>query len=109
MSDNEPNTEALADRVPLDRLVGGESLAFNVNSHVRVKLNDLGREIYMQYYDRWGIETGPPKEEGDGYSRFQLHELMSIFGEHMGVGFSVPFETTVLLEGDHLFAPSSND
>lgn len=72
-------------------------IRFNVNHKVRVKLNAWGRDIYMEHFDRYGVETGPPSEAADGWSEFQLWCLMEIFGPHMTIGMKVPFETEIEL------------
>ena len=68
----------------------------NMNSIVRVRLNDLGKEIYYHRYDdcnEWLKSRGAPQigcdfpdvDEG-GFSEFQLWDFMSIFGPHIGMG-----------------------
>jgi hypothetical protein len=82
---------------------------FNINDYVRVKLTDYGRYIHMrQFYENYsGVHTlgekqsikySPPKEDREGYSRWQLWNLMSTFGEYMGLGFENLFETSIEFE-----------
>lgn len=75
----------------------GSPIRFNVNHKVRVKLNDWGRDIFMEHFDRYGIECGPPAEDAEGWSEHQLWCLMEIFGPHMTIGMKVPFETEIEL------------
>lgn len=78
-----------------------DKLLFNVNSYVRVKLNDVGRKIHKDRHDR--IFEGrsepfpytPPKEDGEGWSKWQLWQLMAIFGPHINWACVPPFETTI--------------
>lgn len=72
-------------------------IRFNVNHNVRVKLNDWGRSIYMEHFDRYGVECGPPDEDSEGWSKHQLWVLMEIFGPAMTIGMKVPFETEIEL------------
>ena len=63
----------------------------NVNSIIKVKLNDYGREILCHQHDelnRWIINRGGepldmrfPETDEHGYSSFQLHDFMYTFGK----------------------------
>lgn len=83
-----------------------ETIEFNVNHYVWVKLTDLGREIHREKYQILFMEiTGgarfaytPPEEDSGGWSRWQMHDLMATFGEHMHMGSPLPFETGIRLE-----------
>lgn len=78
---------------------------FNVNDVVRVKLNDHGRAIAKARTDslsafivaRGGqpFEHRSKPEDADGWSEWQAWELMQVFGEHVGMGMDMPFETTI--------------
>jgi len=77
---------------------------FNINNYVRVKLTPSGKDIHKQYYEsirnmRTNYTYEPPKEDTKGFSRFQLWELMSLFGEHIYMGMrEQPFETTIYFD-----------
>ncbi len=78
---------------------------FNINEWVRVKLTDRGREILQRNFhevtERMPIHArmrrvfSPPKEDAEGWSEWQLHNLMETFGEHSGLGMVVPFHTEI--------------
>lgn len=70
----------------------------NVNNYVKAKLTQRGKEIYEQHYSRFGNSKIELKTDKDGYSSFQMHTFMNIFGEHMLLGYEVPFETEVFIE-----------
>lgn len=80
-------------------------MKFNINFYVRVKLTDEGRRIHRENWDKLfslkpGFEYRPPKEDEDGWSKFQLWELMREFGESVGCGMECPFDTEIdILEG----------
>lgn len=64
----------------------------NLNEVVKVKLTDLGKDIYYHQFDelnrRYGrIVCKPlfPKEDADGYTEFQLWNFVEIYGEHIGM------------------------
>jgi hypothetical protein len=55
-------------------------MQFNINDSVQVKLTDYGRDILRQKQDsRHSLE----RVDAQGYTRFQLWELMNIFGSHI--------------------------
>jgi hypothetical protein len=76
-------------------------IPFNVNDGVRIKLNDIGREILRQqnieFVERSSGKFWPsmPKEDADGWSEWQLWDVMHRFGDHMRLGMVVPFETAI--------------
>jgi len=82
------------------------SLNLNINDHVKVRLTDLGRRLHRQHWDKVFSSHimsppryQPPRDDGSGWSEFQLHELMSLFGQHIGPGFSdLPFEPEIRID-----------
>lgn len=81
-------------------------MRFNVNNHVRVKLTDYGRRVLRKWHDDlyWRSEKPPeyhpPKEDADGWSRWQLWDLMSKLGPSISMSMAVPFETEIEIETD---------
>jgi len=71
---------------------------FNINRNVKVKLTKVGRAVYNEYYTNSPVT--PPKivEDAEGYSEWQMWELMQIFGSHVGMGIEAPFELNVLID-----------
>jgi len=75
-------------------------MKFNINDYVFVKLTDRGREIHRIHYERVfpdhpDIVYQEPEVDADGESKFQLWDLMTIFGEHMYLGCNPPIETDI--------------
>ena len=79
---------------------------FNINNYVYVKLTSRGKMEYLKYLNSPllylaqepkynSFEETNLKPNKDGCYKFQLWNLMHIFGEHMGVGFSNCFETDI--------------
>jgi len=72
---------------------------FNMNNSVKVKLNDKGRAELRRLHSELEDSAGCKlefKERGvdkNGYSSFQLHDLMYTFGHMMVMGCETPFET----------------
>lgn len=91
-------------QVTLSKLVNNYK-EFNINEYVYVKLTDYGKEILRERRERFnevliskGIEpftTDFIKVDEDGFTQFQLWELMNIFGNFMNVSSKLPFETTI--------------
>lgn len=74
----------------------------NLNDMVRVKLTDHGREILRKDYEdrfaKYGRKYVPPKEDSDGWSKWQLWALFQDFGQHIHLGGRLPFETIIQFE-----------
>ena len=80
---------------------------FNVNSKVQIKLTAAGRQhlVDLHYKMHQSLPIIPeylPPGEVEGWSTWQLWELMGIFGELMRLPtFSPPFEPTIrILDAD---------
>jgi len=77
----------------------------NVNSTVRVKLTDHGRAVHAKdHADCWGSAGvirpyTPPKEDAEGWSRWQLWVLMQTFGPHTYLGGRPCFEADIEVVG----------
>lgn len=93
------------------------SVRFNVNHEVRVKITPHGKKCLRKNYDdlaknyggKLGFPFRMPKADKDGWTRFQLHDLMANFGQHMYCGCQVPFETEIeiLLGNVNMEAPNA--
>jgi hypothetical protein len=72
-------------------------MLFNINEKVKVKLTDKGRAIHREHWAPFSSTDYPysPPKEIDGWTEFQLWDLMAIFGEHIVMGVEPPFETTI--------------
>jgi len=67
-------------------------LRINLNERIKVKLTDLGKEIYYhrvdhvnEWYGRVMVKPSFPKVDEDGYTTFQLWDFMGLYGEHIGM------------------------
>ena len=76
---------------------------FNINDTVMVRLTEYGKEKHRESHEKFYKELGmnveytAPKEDEDGWSKWQLWDLMSEFGKYISLGGRVPFETTIRL------------
>lgn len=64
----------------------------NLNESIKVKLTDLGKDIYYHRFDdvnkAWGREVCKPtmpKTDADGYTTFQLWSFIELYGNHIGM------------------------
>lgn len=78
-------------------------MKFNVNNSVRVRLTDTGhdvlernhRALFTGYPEREFPEMRQVVEDANGWSEWQLWDLMSQFGTSLYNGCDVPFETEI--------------
>ena len=76
-------------------------MKFNINEKVKVKLNEHGLKILKDQHDElrgWCPSIGEyrePKIDNDGFTEFQLWNLMEKFGSHITLGSIPPFETEI--------------
>lgn len=66
----------------------------NINDTVKVKLTEHGKNLIKrrpEYYN-WKLIT-----DENGYSEWQLWHLFQTFEGHLGLGFTLPFETEIIL------------
>lgn len=86
----------------------------NLNSHVYVRLTDVGREeLRRQHrelrthlsgvpgYDLSRLPGDGVPKEADGWSRWPLWDLMNRLGALVYLGGPPPFETTIRIETEN--------
>lgn len=79
---------------------------FNLNDCVRVRLTDHGGKILRERFRKLNasipltadLKYEPKKEDADGWSRWQLHDLMSTFEGHVGICRTPPYEIAIEIE-----------
>lgn len=69
-----------------------KTIKINLNDWVKVKLTDLGKEIYYHQFDdviKAGAKIKPsfPRVDEQGFSYFQLWGFMELYGKHLGNGY----------------------
>lgn len=77
-------------------------MKFNVNQYVKVRLTDYGRKIHKEDHDKLNSLFGDPnweyhkvQEDENGWSKWQLWDLMRAFGKHCYNGCKPPFDTNI--------------
>ena len=86
----------------MSNILPADYVSFNINNYVYVRLNEMGKETYRNYYKKLGMSPPRRDEDKNGYSRWQLWHLMQIFGPDISLGFNIPFETTILIGKESL-------
>jgi hypothetical protein len=84
-----------------------KEIKFNINHQVKVKVTDYGYEAWLEHENRFvmysstypitTIEELKAKVDTDGYTTFQMWDMMAIFGPKMSMGFKIPIDTNVIL------------
>jgi len=84
-------------------------ISFNMNGRVRVRLNQKGIDIMRHQHDELnnyirsrggkGLRPFSADIDDEGYTSFQMWDLMERFGEHMTLGSEPPFHLEVIICG----------
>lgn len=81
---------AAVDKIITERL--GRMFVVNLNDAVKVRLTDLGKEIYYHRYDDLNLRAGKiinnpkfPEEDTEGYAEFQLWDFIQLYGGYIGM------------------------
>lgn len=82
-------------------------IRFNMNDQVKVRLKQRGIDILRQHHDELdkrirssggkGLSPFTLRIDDNGYTTFQMWDLMQKFGEHMVMGFEPPFHPDVIV------------
>lgn len=78
----------------------------NINQYIWIKLTKEGKAFHYKRHIEWEEFLGnkweykPPKEDEKGWSKWQMHEVMHIFGPLIRAGRKLPFETEIQIEID---------
>ena len=67
------------------------TIKFNINHDVLIKLTSYGRKILLDKNEKY-------IEDNDGWSKWQLWDLMNIFGPYMKMGCNNPFDLSIKFE-----------
>lgn len=81
-----------------------EPSRINLNDLIKVKLTDWGKDIYYHQWDETNQIAGReickpmfPKEDENGYTKFQLWCFMELYGKHMGIALPNVIEPIELI------------
>lgn len=72
-----------------------KTVEINLNETIRVKLTDLGKDIYYHQYDELHkalkgrgfspIQPTMPRVDADGFTSMQLWHFIELYGSHIGM------------------------
>jgi hypothetical protein len=95
----------VADALMEQMVAESKTIDFNINDYVLVKLTDVGRmELKRIYTDLNKNLNGimgdytPPVEDSEGWSRWQMWDLMNKLGSVMRYFVDPPFNTDIKIE-----------
>ena len=82
-----------------------KEINFNINHSVKVKLTDVGKGILRKRYNETEVlcrfkkgHLQLPKEDEQGYSTWQLWDLMEKLGKYISIlSGQQPFETDIII------------
>ena len=84
-----------------------EQIKFNINHSVKVKVTEYGYEVWLAHENKFvhfsgtiksvTIEQLKAKQDQDPQTKFELWDMMSIFGPKMRMGFENPIDTNISL------------
>ena len=85
--------------------------SFNINSTVKVRLTEYGKELLKKDWEDFWSSRGmldmfpyePKQPDENGYVRFQLWDLMYKLGKYCGLGADPPFDTVILIDENDLY------
>jgi hypothetical protein len=68
-------------------------IEYNLNKTVYARLNNIGRDIYKNYIQSLNSNLSTELEvDENGFTKFQLWDLIHIFGEYINLGLPTPFD-----------------
>ena len=81
---------AAVDEIIKERI--GRMFTVNLNDTVKVRLTDLGKDIYYHQYDNLNRQAGRaicepkfPDVDEEGYTSFQLWDFIRLYGGYIGM------------------------
>lgn len=81
-------------------------MEFNINGKIKIRLTEAGKAFLLQRHYHLFRDYSPdkkpkfelPKEDKNGYSEWQMWDLIGTFGRFMEVPtMSPPFEPTIII------------
>lgn len=79
-----------------------EYFDFNLNYYTKVKLSELGKKLlhsqHVELLGKTNIEYREPEVDSEGYTKFQMWNLINKFGKHLHMGYELPFDVNIKIE-----------
>ncbi|MDQ0492754.1 hypothetical protein [Paenibacillus brasilensis] len=97
------------------RKLGIRDFKINFNEYVKVKLTETGLKILREQCNELNSYIGQRggskvfgihnKTDDEGYTRFQIWDLINTFGTHLTMGLPEPFESTMIFLNGEAIGP----
>ena len=80
-------------------------IKFNINHYVKVKITDYGYSVWVDDINSYSSEPLTTesilklRDRADeyGYTGFQMHVLMNLFGKHLYLGNKICFNPNIII------------
>lgn len=91
-------------------MIKTKTVIFNLNSNIKVRLNEIGQAMLDSYYDSIREKMPPrlkdkiktPTQDINGYTELQMNDVICIFGAYMEQTINPPFSMDVLIDVDEI-------
>ena len=70
----------------------------NLNYYIKVRLTDEGVKRYKEYYSDYGSDAPGIDINDEGFTQFQIHDFMHIFGKRLFMGATLPCATNCKIQ-----------
>lgn len=70
----------------------------NLNFYIKVRLTDDGIRRYKEYYSDYGSDAPGIDIDDEGFTKFQIHDFMHIFGKRLFMGATLPCRTNCKIQ-----------
>jgi hypothetical protein len=82
-----------------------KEIKFNVNHYIKAKITEYGYSVWVDNYNKYSskplntesIIKLRNRADKDGYTSFQMHDFMSLFGEKTSMGGKMCFDTNIII------------
>jgi hypothetical protein len=83
----------------------GKEINFNVNHYIKAKITEYGYSVWVDSYNKYSSEPLNTesilklrnKADKDGYTTFQMHEFMNLFGEKTATFYKRCFDANIII------------
>jgi len=82
-----------------------KEIKFNINHYVKAKITEYGYSVWVDNYNKYSskplntesIIKLRNRADKDGYTSFQMHDFMNLFGEKTSMGSKMCFDTNIII------------
>ena len=82
-----------------------KEIKFNINHYVKAKLTEHGYSVWVDNHNKYSAKPLNTESiiklrnraDKEGYTSFQMHEFMNLFGEKLSTGGKLCFDTNIII------------